>query len=288
MPYRLIEFDGVRLPEAMPIEDLGTGQVESTLRDSVGGVFDYYGDRRRTVRRHQFRHQGKYEGQVDTRVTSNGNRRVTDSGNVRVTAPNALRDLQIKTAALKSRIGNRGKLWRRSIDQGTRTWKLCKLLEVAHEEEIDTALRVAPVTATFQTDQAGWRSEDAVSTSDSFVDGTFGTLIVPNGGGLTVHDAVLTMQVTSGTVTRIAVSWLGGGINFSWFGTANNGTSLIIDAGRQTVRRGNGADAWSGFNLNAPHSARGWLPLPPGDSPISVIVDGGNADVTIEHFDQDP
>lgn len=43
MPYSLVRFGEVPLPDAMQDEDFSTGQVGNSLVDSIGGRFNYFG-----------------------------------------------------------------------------------------------------------------------------------------------------------------------------------------------------------------------------------------------------
>ncbi len=53
----------------------------------------------------------------------------------------------------------------------------------------------------------------------------------------------------------------------------------------QTVRVW-GVDAYSGFVLNAGHTAAGWLPLATGETPLEITVIGGDATATAQHYTQ--
>lgn len=285
MPYRLIEFDGVPLPLAMPEDDLSTGTVETSLLDSIGGVYNYFGSTQRLPRRHQFPHKGKYVGEVAIRVTSDGDIRVTSDGDMRVTAPSTIADLQGKTDDLKAKIGMWGRLWRERMADGLLTWKTCRLLHVKHVETVVQANVISEVESTFETDMAGWRDEDITTSLVSATNGVPIPLLVSNSGLMTVEDAILRVARTSGTITAVQVT--GAGIDIIWAGTIGAGQTLTIDCGRQTVLRGT-SDQYSGLTLNLGHTVNGWLPLVQGANILTVTITGGNANVSMEHYNQWP
>jgi len=113
--------------------------------------------------------------------------------------------------------------------------------------------------------------------------GVAASLVVTNSGLLPVYDGVLSIARTSGTITSVTVS--GGGVNFVWTGSIGAGQTLVIDAGAQTVTIG-AADAYAGFALGA--TARDWLPLEVGINILSVTVVGGNATISMSHYNQWP
>ena len=285
MPYTLTEFDSVPLPIAMPEDDLSTGTVDSSLQDSIGGVYNYFGSAQRLPRRHQFSHRGKYEGDVAYRITDTNYFRVTDSGLVRVTATAAIADLHGKVNDIKGKIGVLGILWRRRLADDELTWKQCRLLKVNHVEVIENANMVSEVESIYETSDVGWRSENAVVTSESAADGVGEALNVPNGGTIPVHDVILSVERTSGTITAVTI--VGAGIDITWTGSIAAGETLTIDSGLQTVQVEDD-DEYSGFVLGAGHTVEGWLPLTLGANVLTVTVTGGNADVSVEHFDQWP
>lgn len=285
MPYTLTEFDNVPLPIAMPEDDLSTGAVDSSLLNSIGGVYNYFGSAQRLPRRHQFMHKGKYEGDVTYRITDTNYFRITEDGAYRVTATAAIADLHGKVNDLKAKIGVLGDLWRRRLADDEMSFKRCRLLKVNHVEVIDNANMVSEVESVFETSDVGWRSESAVVTSESAAAGVGEALNVPNGGSMQVLDAILTVERTSGTITAVTIA--GAGIDITWTGSIGAGESLVIDSGLQTVQVGDD-DEYDGFVLNAGHTVDGWLPLVLGANVLTVTVTGGNADVSVEHFDQWP
>lgn len=285
MPYLYTYFDDTPMPNAMQEDDLSTGQVESSLVDSIGGKFDFFGSTQRLPRSHQFSHKGKYVGEVLERVTSSGDTRVTDDGTVRVTAPSKVADLHGKTDDLKAKIGVLGQLWRQRIADGVLTWKRCRLLQVEHTEDVENANVVSEVQTTFETKDVGWRSAAAVTTSVSATAGITNALNVPNAGSMPARNATLRVARTSGTITAVQVT--GTGIDFTWTGSIGASQTLVINTEDETVLIGT-TDQYNGFVLNAGHTSDVWLPLPTGTVTLLVTLTGGNGNVSVEHYNQWP
>lgn len=285
MPYRLTYFDDTPLPVAMPRDDLSTGQVDTSLVDSVGNAYNYHGTAQRFPRRQVIPHRGLYVGEMAVRVTSDGDVRVTDDGTVRVTAPSKVADLQGKTDDLKAKIGVWGQLWRERLADGVLTWKRARLLQVVHVETISEANAVSEVESRFESNMAGWHSAEPVTTSGSATDGVPLPLIVENAGSMPVSDAILSVERTSGTITAVQVT--GAGIDLTWTGSIGAGETLVLDMGDLTALLGT-SDAYDGLALGAGHTGNEWLTLPVGARALTVTVTGGNATVSIEHFDQWP
>lgn len=281
--YLITDFEGVYLPPAMTEDDLGVGRSNPALMDSVGGVYDYWQDQRRLPRKRIFRHKGKFETAQGTdmyRATVGGSLRVTTSGEVRVTALSAAHELQARIDFLKSRIGQRGRLWRKSLTNGVRTWKQCRLLDVKHIAKVDDAMAVAEVETEWETADVGWRSAQSSIVQGS---GTNISLAVANAGNVPMDDAVISIARETGTVTQVTIT--AAGIALRWTGSLGAGQTLVIDCERQTVRV-NGVDAYAGFSLLPSHSANGWLPLRTGMTAVSVAALGGDVTASVEHYNQ--
>lgn len=281
MPYVLTEFNDVPLPAGMAEDDFSTGEAESALIDSVNGAFDYFGDRVRLPRRRTITQRGIYVGETAYLVDDAGNYIVDESGN-RIIAGSATAMLRAAVDAIKAQQGQRGPLWRRR-DDGALQWARARLLRVDYPRTVEDAGRVAHVDCTFETLDAGWRAATATTTAASVSAGATAGLVVPNAGIVSVPDAVFSAAATSGTVTSVRVQ--GQGIDWTWTGSLTTGQTLTVDAGAQTVRRGS-ADAYGGFARASGHTAAGWLPLAPGDNVLLVTVAGGNANITVTHYDQ--
>lgn len=288
MTHTLTHFEHAPLPVGVPIDDLSTGQIASSLLDSIGSAYNYWGDRQIHPRRQQFVHRGKYFGEsaaTSIRVTHDGDIRVDEAGNIRVTATNRSADLAGQVDELKALRGAWGQLWRRRIHDSQMTFKRCRLLQVRHLENVNNAERVAEVESQFETMEIAWRSEEALTVSGSATAGAMLSLTVSNAGALAIGDAILRVTATSGTITRVEVG--GVGVHFVWTGTIPSGQVLEIDSGLASVTKGPEglpADAYSGFALQADHTEHDWLLLPRGDNLIKVLVSGGNATITAEYY----
>lgn len=285
MPYLIIRFDAVPLPRSMPVDDLSTGPVDSTLQPSIGGVYDYAGSARRYPKGHEFSQKGIYEGGAGAsrvrRVTPQGDVRVTPQGDTRIIQSTPAAILQGQTDALKAKIGVRGQLWRQRINDGALQWLRCRLLQVNHIEEVKHAGVVSEVDSRFDTSQVGWKEELPTLTNDV----TPASLNVVNGGLLPVLDAVLRVTRTSGTITQVKV--IGPGTDITWNGTLGAGQILTIDSGAETVTIG-AADAWGGVTLGIGQTSRYWLPLATGLNAFTITATGGAASLQFEHFEQYP
>lgn len=279
MPYGLVQFGNVLLPEAMPEDDLSTGVVDSALQDSIGGAFDYFGARQRLPRSQVYRQRGLYVGELTYLVDHVGNNMVDHAGNYMI-AGTALQMLQGQIDAIKAMQGKQAQLWRQRLQDGILHWKTARLLQVEHTQEINDAGVVADVLCQFETLMAGWRSATLTTVTGTAIAGAPATLNAYNTGDFTILDAILRVQRTSGTITQVAI--LGSGIDITWTGSYTG--TLIIDTGNQTVMTG--SDQYSGFVLNAGHTQDTWLPLAEGHNFLTVTVTGGNANLSIQYYPQ--
>lgn len=112
MPYRIMSFDGVSLPDYNTVDDLGTGEIESPLVDALNGSIDYYGATRKLPRSQKIAFKGSYLSQ-NGRLTDGLGRLLVDGEN-HYLLPTAqfFNDLQQKTDAIKSKLGVLGRLYR--------------------------------------------------------------------------------------------------------------------------------------------------------------------------------
>lgn len=279
--YRLYQFEGIALPDRMTEDDLSTGQVESTLVDSVGSAFDYYGSTRRLPRRRTIAARGRYIGETLYLVDHNSNQLVDHSSNFLIAgAPGEI--LRARIDDLKRLVGRRGTLYRLRDSDNVLQWIQARLLVVDYVQTVANWDRVADVSATFETLMAAWREQTASSQVVSVVSGTNAVLIA-NDSDISIEDATLTLAASS-TITSLTVTNTASGVNWTWTGTLSSGQSLTVDAGALTVRRGS-TDVYSGFVLNSGHTARGWLTLAQGDNMLYATVDGSGT-LTISYYRQ--
>jgi len=281
MSYALTEFNGVLLPDRMPEDDLSTGMAESSLLDSIGGAFDYWQMVQRPPRKRTIPFRGIYTGETTYLVDEAGNYIVDEAGNY-IIAGDAENRLRAQVGALLAQQGRRGSLWRERED-GARQWLTARLQSVNYIRKVDDAY-TANIDCQFETLHAAWRAETATQKSVSASNGVAAGLTVSNGGDVTVQDAVITVAVTSGTMTQLDID--GTGIDLTWAGSLASGNTLEINCAAQSVARTDGTDQYSGFVLNSGHTARGWLPLEQGITLLVVTVMGGDATVTVTHYNQ--
>ena len=280
MAYLITTFDGVPLPLYDPEQDDSAAEALSTLLDSVGGTFDYYGTANRLPRKYGIEVSGIYVGETEYLVDDADNYIVDEAGNYIIagTAVNRLRD-QIQ--ALRAKLGVRGTLTRIRQDDNVQQTITARLLQVRHDKRQQEMARLAKLTCLFESVQTAWQAASATTTTGNATDGVQMGLTVSNGGDVTVYDATLTIARTSGTITAITI--VGSGISLAWTGSTTG--TLTINCGAKTVRIGS-TDSYNGFSLGSGHTSRGWLPLAPGITPLVVTVTGGNATVTIRHYNQ--
>lgn len=282
MSYRLHRFEDALLPFYDPQPDMSQGPVESTLLDSVGGVYDYFAGRQRLPRKQTIAIRGVFMGERAYLVDHAGNRIVDHAGNYLINGT-AQGDLQAKLEALAEMLGKRGRLYREYLRDSTRVeWKPARLLQVTHQREQQNTPLMAKIACVFETSQAAWRSAAATTTNLGSGSGVR-ALTVSVKGNVAVNDAILTITADA-TVTSIRVQHIDAGIDWTWSGTLSSGQTLAIDASAQTVRIGT-SNAYSGLTYNAGHRARGLLPLVPGTNGL-MITTNANASVTLTHYDQ--
>jgi hypothetical protein len=281
MSYQYTAFDDIPLPLYDHKQSHASMASEPTLRDSVGGSYDWRGADRRAGRKQIISGQGKYFGEITYLTDEEGNLILDESDNPIITG-NAQQTLAAEVRALMEKKGDRGQLWRNRLTDSVLQWKTARLLNVDWPRKVEDHAIIAEVSYQFETQMEFWHSEDATITDDSAVSGVPLVLTVPN-SGMTAEDAIITIARSSGTITEVSIT--GTAIDITWAGSLGASAELVIDCGLQTVRK-NGVDAYSGLTLESAHTAAGWLPLLPGDNLITVTVTGGNAAVEISHYNQ--
>jgi hypothetical protein len=146
MPYRIISFDDVRLPEYNPVDPLSTGEVPSSLADTLNGSVDFWGNTRRLPRSQPITFKGMYVAERGLIVDHLGRtlidpKRATIPAVTNGTDPNNMpnppipghdndraiistdlyfADLRTRTDALKGRLGYLARLRRQPEDERIR------------------------------------------------------------------------------------------------------------------------------------------------------------------------
>ena len=283
--YQIYEFDGVPLPLYNPEQDLSTGTVDSTLMASVGGTFDVWSAYQRTPQKIKHTVSGIYAADDSLLLLKDhaGNQIVDHAGN-RIMVATASQQLRGQVDAIRAKVGVRGTLWRRRWDDMTvAQWKTARLLVAQEKGDVKHRTIMAKVDCIFESAMANWRSAAADVVSGTLVSGGQVGLLLGSEGNATIEDSVLTVTA-SGTITSLQFAIAHIGVDLRYTGTLAAGSILTIDCGTQTVTV-NGVAAYSGFALGSGHTARSWLPLPPG--PWAMLV-GSNGAGTVQssHYDQ--
>lgn len=284
--YQIYEFDGVALPTYNQDQDLGTGAVDPQLLASVGGVFDVAPGSQRLPRMTKIAVAGLYAA-VDSAtynlVDHAGNRIVDHAGNA-IIATTDQKVLRYQVDQLRAKIGVQAKLWRRRWDNQTvRQWKTARLLNAGERNDIKHRTRMAIYECQFETAMAAWRDATSDATSAAFTASQVAALLFASDGNATIEDTIISVAA-SGTITSLQFAIPNLGIDLRYTGTLNSGQTLRIDCGAQTVKIGTAA-AYAGFALGSGHTARTWLPLPPGRA-LMLVTANGPGTVTGTHYDQ--
>jgi len=283
--YQIYEFDGVALPIYNPEQDLSTGTVNSTLLASVGGTFDVWSAYQRTPRMTKHAVGGIYaaDDALLLLVDHAGNQIVDHAGN-RIMVATDTQQVRGLVDALRAKVGVRGSLWRRRWDDTTVTqWKTARLLSVQEKSSLEQRTVAAQCDCVFESAMANWRDATVDTISGTLVAGGQVGLLLEDEGNATIEDSTITVTA-AGTITSLQFAIAALGIDLRYTGTIGAGSVLTIDCGTQTVTV-NGVAAYSGFSLGSGHTARSWLPLPPGPWAMLVGSDGAGT-VASSHYDQ--
>lgn len=284
MPYRLHSFDGVMLPEYTPEDDLGVGQVQSTIIDSLGGVFDFMGATRRQPKKHTISYRGKFVGQDNTLwVDDVGDLVVDEVGDMVVLGSDYVADLRDRVDSLKAKIGVSGQLVRIREEDQEEQFKTARLLACNHIRTVENIDRVAVIDVVMEAAGTPWKAIDSTTTGPTALSAGANAFAITVDGVEEVRDAVITVAATS-NITNLIVS-LGANQSWTFSGTIAAGKSLVIDIGKQTVKN-DGVDAYSSFTLGGSHTIDSWLRLSPGTNNLTVTITGGPGTITAVHYDQ--
>jgi hypothetical protein len=103
---------------------------------------------------------------------------------------------------------------------------------------------------------------------------------ITNDGDATVLGAVVTVTAGSADITALEIE-SDSGAHLTYDGTIEDGEALVVDCGALSVKN-DGSSAYADFALGANHTARYWLPLPTGDTDLTVTWTGGGTGSTIK------
>lgn len=283
--YQIYQFDSVPLPLYNPEATHDAGPTDSTLKASIGGVFDVYGTRRRLPRMQRITLQGVYAAaDGDVLLVDHAGVYIVDHQGDYIRTATAQGYLRRQVDAIRAKQGVRGTLWRRRWDDTTVSqWKTARLLNVRERGSAEQRAHFAKLDLEFETAHAAWRAAAASSVSKTLVSGGAAGINMTADGNAPVTDAIITITA-SGTITSLAIKGLHVGIDLRWTGTLANGQALVVDAGAQTVLQ-SGSNAYSGFSLGSGHIAQGWLPMAEGITPL-VVESNGPGTVAASWYDQ--
>jgi hypothetical protein len=280
MAYQINQFDGVVLPIYNPSQDHSGTEVQSSLLAVTGGMIDLYGSRRKPGRGQKISITGLYEGQSRNLIDHAGNFLVDETGDYIITGAES-DDLRGQIDALRAKIGGPGQLnrvWLGGVS--LMQWVTARLLRVNYNQSTDDRLYKAVLRCEFETAMEAWRGGVLVMNTIALVAGT-NTFYAPRDGTATVEDAIITVAPSS-TMTSILMQ--GNGIDWTWSGSLLSSQTLVINCGALTVLK-SGADNFSGFTLNAGHTAQSWLPLLPGKNTLTITTDAPG-DFTVQYYNQ--
>lgn len=256
MSYKYTHFAGLDLPTGMTDEDVGTPTVDTSLIESIGGSFDYYGSLQRYPRKHVIPYKGMYSGSLS----------YVDS----------------KIAALYTLLGGYGQLTRNRIYNNTNHTKYARLVSIKQPRGIELAgVPAAELELVFESAEKAWRGATQTNTGSLSAGTTARSL--DNNGNFVADDVIVTV-IPSGTLTALRI-YTAGGADWSYTANVTAGQILVIDCGRKLVRV-DGVNKYQYFALASGHSVRDWLPLEPGTTTVNVVLTGAGASVTFSWYDK--
>lgn len=285
--YRIYQFGSTPLPPAMPEDDLSTGEVESTLVDSVGGVYDAWGLNRRLPRRQTINLRGMYDLFDNGRFPGNqpiflinelGDHIVTETGG-RIIVDYPALAMRRNRDLLFAQEGTTQALYRLREDDNTITFKMARLLRVGYVRTIEDAGSVAHIEMVFETKMAAWQYLNPLAISAALP----AALALTNSGDLTVTDPVLTVFTGTGLPSPITIT--GNGIDLSVALALSAGQTLVIDGRDQTIRV-NGVDHYVDLIRGVGHTIAGWLSVPVGTSLLTVTAISGTGTATMSYYEK--
>ena len=321
MPYRITEFAGIQLPMYNTVDDLSTGEVDSTLVQTFNGAVDYFGSTRRTPKTQKMIFKGTYVAQRGViGMLGNGGEfhpLVDNKERKYLNSDSFFADLKVQTDLLKGKLGYLDRLIRQPEDAVGKTgtaraqqWKLSRLLSVKHERTLKDVDRVAHIEATFETIMYAWKSEYVtyfpVGGSPGITTNFQATPEITVGGTQSVNDFIIRLKPRS-AMSKFTVAVNGSTITWDMNGkpetttrpaipAARNpipaGSTVEIDMGRETIKVDGresiidkGTDlVYTFFDIDPVRP--GWLYLKPGLNKIAFTSTGSEINYWIEYYNQ--
>jgi len=203
--------------------------------------------------------------------------------------------LQTTLVSLMGKRGQRGKLYRRVLNDDTIHWAWARPLQIPSATGMGGLITHTPLTFQFQILSA-WRGyyridwllddsyylDDGLFLNDNSYTETMASsphiITVTNGGNGVCRDAIITITAGAANITALTIAT--GYTDIDWTGTLVAGNALVLDCGAKSILN-NGVNAYSGFSYGAVHTLSGWLELPPGDTAITITFTGGSTNSTV-------
>lgn len=282
MPYRYLNFDGLTLPTAKPIDDLSSAMSEAAIIQAINGTVDALGTSQAQNKTQPLEYTALHINNDGLLIAQAGDQLVTEDGDNLWTGSETT---QIVDGWRRLR-GKRGALIRQRDWDGEQHWKYARLLQFEAKREVQHADVVLPMRFLFELADGSWR-ELAESTVTAALGDTVQTdFTVTVGGTETVTDCVI--EITADDyITGIDIE-VGSDQMLQWAYASPPvfpGETIIFDCGRFTVTE-DGASRYVGFNLGVPHAIQNWIELEPGDNTISITLNGGGADCVVRYYNQ--
>lgn len=245
MAYRITAFGGVTItPTGL---DVGRGEIRGPYTATISGVYDSLGT---------------------NRAKQDLPRPLSVRAQVEATSAAALKTAWDAVLALH---GTSGTLTRTSDSAVAHTISArCRRIQA--DRTPHDRFRI-PYIIEFDLLADVW--DGASGTVDGVLDDVPESITVANDGNVRVDDAVITITAAGSAITELTVA-VAGVSSFTWTGTLAVGKDLVIDCGARTVQN-DGADAYSGFELDAGHVVAEWLRLSPGNNTVVITRTGGDA-----------
>jgi hypothetical protein len=294
------------------VDDLSTGEVESTLVKTFNGAVDYFGSTRRTPRSQKILFKGTYlaeKGVIGMLDASGSFHAIVDGAGRRIlNTAKFFTDLKVRTDTLKGRLGYLARLVRQPedtvgnpADQLNLQWKMARLLSVKHERTMADTDRAAHIEASFETVMSAWKSINPSyypQDGPASMTNRSATFTLTTTGSETINDFVLRLWPSNGPLTKVTIK-----INEStitWDNSAKPasatapafpaapaiavGAQIYFDMGREIVVVEGREDAYNYFNIDP--KIPGWLYLIPGLNTITITAFGADVDYQFEYYNQ--
>lgn len=285
MPYTYTYFDDVELPIYNIEQDLSASSVPSARIDTINGAtIDYLGATTRSPQGQTIAVSGYYI-EEQSLIVDDLNNFVTDENGDRLITGLTGETLRAKTDALRNKLGQYKKLFRRDLEDSTLNWKMARLVTVQQPKKFEHRGVIQQVTAILETPQAYWKAAAISEAITAAAAGAYG-IDVPNQGAVVTSDIIIEVTavaaITSIRIRRDDVS--NNDTDFTWTGTLSIGETIIFDCGARTVKIGD-TGVYSGFAYNIAHASDKWLTLYPGSNNIGMEING-QFSIVFGHYNQ--